>query len=82
MDIHLIGRLVVSILVCINMVASMAGWNPIPYDENSVYTTVSTIATIITWAYGFWKNNNFTEAAKEGQKVIDEIKNQSQKFPG
>lgn len=74
MDTQLIARLVISILVCINMVASMAGWNPIKYDENSVYVTVSTIATIITWAYGFWKNNNFTAAAKEGQKVVDEIK--------
>lgn len=74
MDTQLIARLVISILVCINMVASMAGWNPIKYDENSIYITVSTIATIITWAYGFWKNNNFTAAAKEGQKVVDEIK--------
>lgn len=74
MDTQLITRLVISILVCINMVASMAGWNPIKYDENSIYVTVSTIATIVTWAYGFWKNNNFTAAAKEGQKVVDEIK--------
>lgn len=74
MDTQLIARLVISILVCINMVASIAGWNPIKYDENSIYVTVSTIATIITWAYGFWKNNNFTAAAKEGQKVVDEIK--------
>lgn len=74
MDTQLIARLVISILVCINMIASMAGWNPIKYDENSIYVTVSTIATIITWAYGFWKNNNFTAAAKEGQKVVDEIK--------
>lgn len=74
MDTQLIARLVISILVCINMIASMAGWNPIKYDEGSIYTTVSTIATIVTWAYGFWKNNNFTAAAKEGQKVVDEIK--------
>jgi SPP1 family holin len=74
MDAQLIARLVISILVCINMVATMAGWNPIPYDEDSIYITVSTIVTIVTWAYGFWKNNNFTTAAKEGQKVIDEIK--------
>lgn len=74
MDTQLIARLVISILVCINMIASMAGWNPIKYDENSIYVTVSTIATIVTWAYGFWKNNNFTAAAKEGQKVVDEIK--------
>lgn len=74
MDTQLIARLVVSILVCFNMIAAMAGWNPIAYDEDSIYVTVSTIATIVTWAYGFWKNNNFTAAAKEGQKVIDEIK--------
>lgn len=74
LDKDLIARLVVSILVLINLIANMLGWKPIDYDENSVYTTVSLIATIVTWAWGFWKNNNFTDAAREGQKVIDEIK--------
>ena len=74
MDVQLIARLVISILVCINMVASMAGWNPIKYDEGYIYTTVSTIATIVTWAYGFWKNSNLAAAAQEGQKVVDQIK--------
>lgn len=79
MDTQLIARLVISILVCINMIATMAGWNPIKYDEDSIYVTVSTIATIITWAYGFWKNNNFTAAAREGQKVVDEIKSENKR---
>lgn len=73
-DVNLIVRIIVSILTIINMIAANNGWDPLDLDESKVYSVVSTIAAIITWAYGFWKNNNFTMAAKEGQKVIDEIK--------
>lgn len=74
LDKDLIARLIISILVLVNIVATMLGYKPIEYDESSVYPAVSIVVTIVTWAWGFWKNNNFTDAAREGQKVIDEIK--------
>ena len=74
MDAKLITRLIVSIVAILNMLAIQFKWTPIELDENGIYVTVSVIITIIIWARGFWKNNNFTEAAKLGQTVIDEIK--------
>lgn len=74
MDANLIARLIISIIAIINMVAAQNGWSPVEADEQDIYLTVSTVVAIICWIRGFWKNNNFTEAAKLGQMVLDEIK--------
>lgn len=74
MDTQLIARLVVSIIAAINAAAAAFGFNPLNVDEQMVYSTVSFIAALAAWVWGFWKNNNFTQAAIEGQKVTDAIK--------
>lgn len=74
MDAQLITRLIVSILAVVNLICQQMGWTPFEADEEKVYSAVSLIITIIVWARGFWKNNNFTEAAKLGQTVTDQIK--------
>lgn len=74
MDTGLIVRLVISVIAAINMLAGVFGFTPLNIDDDTVYTVVSAIAMVGTWAWGFWKNNNFTKAAKEGQLVTDAIK--------
>lgn len=74
MDAQLITRLIVSILAVVNLICQQMGWTPFEADEEKLYSAVSLIITIIVWARGFWKNNNFTEAAKLGQTVTDQIK--------
>lgn len=74
MDAQLITRLIVSILAIINLICQQMGWTPFEADEEKLYSAVSLVITIIVWVRGFWKNNNFTEAAKLGQTVTDQIK--------
>lgn len=74
MSTELIARLVVSIIAAINAAAAAFGFNPLNVDQQTVYAGVSFIAALIAWIWGFWKNNNFTQAAIEGQKVTDAIK--------
>lgn len=74
MDANLIARLIISVIAVVNMIAAQNGWSPIEADEENIYLTVSTMVAIVMWIRGFWKNNNFTEAAKLGQMVLDEIK--------
>lgn len=74
MDKNLIIRLIVSIVTFINMLANIFGFNPLPLEEETIYTVVSAIATVVVWAWGFWKNNNFTKAAKQAQKMLDDLK--------
>ena len=74
MDKQLIVRIIVSVLAIANFIATQFGFNPLDLDEGTIYTIVSGIAAVVTWIWGFWKNNNFTSAAKAGQAVTDEIK--------
>lgn len=45
---------------------------------DSIYTVVSTIAMVVAWGYGLWKNHNFTAAACEAQGVLDQLKGKTQ----
>lgn len=71
MDTQLIVRIIVSIVTFINLLATSFGFDPLNLDEGTIYTVVSAIAVLVSWIWGFWKNNNFTEAAKYSQTVLD-----------
>lgn len=73
MDTQLIVRIIVSIIAIINLCAAQFGFDPLDIEEESVYTVVSLIVAIVTWIWGFWKNNNFTKNAKAAQKVKDDL---------
>ena len=77
MDTQLIVRLIVSVIAVINSICSMAGFPLLNLGEEQVSDVVSAVLLVAAWAWGFWKNNSFTIAAKEGQKVTDAIKSGS-----
>lgn len=74
MDTQLVVRIIVSLVAAINACAAAFGFDPLNIDEGTIYTVVSFVAAVAAWVWGFWKNNNFTEAAKKGQAVINEEK--------
>lgn len=74
MSTELIARLVISIIAAINAAAAAFGFNPFNVDEQTIYTGVSFIVALVTWAWGFWKNNDFTEEARRGSELMRELK--------
>ena len=74
MDTQLAVRIIVSIIAMINGFAAAFGFDPLNVDEGTIYTVVSFVAVVAAWCWGFWKNNNFTEAAKKAQEVLDAAK--------
>lgn len=74
LDANLIARTIISLIAAFNLLATNFGWSPIDADEGNIYSTVSVIVAIVIWARGYWKNNNFTHAAKLGQIVTEQIK--------
>lgn len=74
MSIDLIARLVISIIAAINAAAAAFGFNPFNVDEQTIYTVVSFIAALVTWVWGFWKNNDFTDEAKQGSALMRSLK--------
>jgi SPP1 family holin len=67
-----IARTVVLFLALANQVMVACGWSPIEIDEESVYTLVSTVATIVTAIWAWWENNSFTQAALKADEVLKE----------
>lgn len=74
MQVDLIARLVISIIAAINAAAAAFGFNPLNIDEQTIYMGVSFIVALATWVWGFWKNNDFTDEARAGSKLMHELK--------
>jgi SPP1 family holin len=74
MQVDLIARLVITIIAAINAAAAAFGFNPFNVDEQTIYTVVSFVAAFVTWAWGFWKNNDFTEEARKATAYMHELK--------
>lgn len=69
-----IARTIVLALALINQLLTAFGYNMIDVSDETVNTLVSTIFTVISSVIAFWKNNSFTKAAIEADKVMKEIK--------
>ena len=57
-------------LFIIDLVAIMG----LSIDTDLIVDVISAIVFIIATAYGIWKNHNFTDAAIEGQRLINALK--------
>lgn len=65
-----IVRTICLALALINQILTATGHSVIPIDDEVIQTLVSTIATIVMALITWWKNNSFTQAAMEGDKVM------------
>ena len=69
-----IARTIVLFIALANQVMMVMGWTPIEVEEESVYTLISTIVTILAALWAWWKNNSFTKAALKADEVMKEEK--------
>lgn len=71
-------KAVVTILVTLFSLAnaglSLAGFNPLPFTDEQVSTTLFAVAGVIGTIYGWWKNQNITSASLAGQQLVDALK--------
>lgn len=70
-----IVRTIVLVVTLLNQLLTMLGKNPLPFAEDELYSTITTIATIVAAAWAWWKNNSFTPAAVQADKYLAELKN-------
>lgn len=71
MNAETIKAVVSMIIVVIVSVLSAIG---IDVDGDALTNVVYAVLLIVVTAYGCYRNHNFTQAAQEGQKLIDELK--------
>lgn len=69
-----IARTIVLALALINQVLAIVGKDALPFTEDGIYQLCTLIATLIASGIAWWKNNSFTQAAIEGDKVKNKLK--------
>lgn len=67
-------RTAVLFLAIINQILSVMGKSPLPIDSDQLTNLISTGFTTITALIAWWKNNDFTEAARMGTAKMKRIK--------
>ena len=71
-----IARTIILLLALINQCLSMAGVSPLPIEDQQVETIITTAWTVIAALIAWWKNNSFTQAALEGDKLMHALKDE------
>ena len=69
-----IARTIVLFLALANQALAIAGKEVFPVTEDQVYQVVSLVATLGASIWAWWKNNSFTRAAIEADKVLADLK--------
>lgn len=67
-------RLIVMAVLMVNMVLTLAGKNPIPFDEAELTEWLTVAAAGLSTLWSWWKNNNITKKAQEAQNTLQGLK--------
>ena len=67
-------RLLVMVVLAVNAALTVAGKNPIPFDETTFTEVTTQVAAGLSAVWAWWKNNNVTEAAQLAQEQLKAIK--------
>ncbi|WP_277290525.1 phage holin [Streptococcus orisratti] len=73
-DAGTLTRTLLIIIALINQGLVVAGKNTLPFTDDQVTQAISFAFTTVTSLAAWWKNNNFTNHAKEAQKYSDALK--------
>lgn len=73
-DTGTIIRTVLVLVAIINQLLQLTGKSTLPFTDEQISLTLSTIFTTITALIAWWKNNNFTHASQHAQTVLDALK--------
>ena len=74
-----IARTAALLLALANQILSAFGKSPLPIESSTVEQLVTTGITTVTALINWWYNNSFTQAAIEGDKTYENVKNQIHK---
>lgn len=67
-------RTIVLVIALVNQALTIAGKNPLPFEDEEITEFLSYIFTVAASLWAWWKNNSFTQNALEADKVLDELK--------
>lgn len=68
-------RTVLLAMVLVNIVLKAFGMNPVQVDERSVVSVIENVASIVVIVLNWWKNNSFSDEAKNADFYLQKIRN-------
>ncbi len=68
-----IARTLFLFVSLVNSALGMFGFTALDIDENTIYTVVTGLTTIVSAVLAFWKNNSFTKEAIEADKYRENL---------
>ena len=69
-----IVRLVIQIVALLNTVLTMQGKPILNLSDETITQGVNIAITILAWAWGYWKNNSFTNEALHADEGLKKLK--------
>lgn len=66
--------LTVTLVALANAALGLAGHNPLPFTSEEVATAIFSAIGIVGTVVGWWKNQNWSTASVEAQKVLTGLK--------
>ena len=73
-----IARTICLVFALVNQVLAIFGKNVLPFTNDEIYQTVSLVATLSTSLLAWWKNNSFTSAAIEADRLMESLKSEKE----
>lgn len=70
-------RTAVLFLAIINQILAVCGKSPLPISSDQLTELISTAFTAVTALAAWWKNNDFSAAAREGTAHMKRLKAQA-----
>lgn len=71
-------RTIILALALVNQVFALVGIPQLEIDDDTIYQTVTLLATIGSAAWAWWKNNSFTKEAQYADDVLRDMKRKSE----
>ena len=67
-------RLVTMVIVFINSASVMMGKPILPFNNEQIVVGISIVVMIITEIWNHWKNNSYTDEAREADIYMNKLK--------
>lgn len=66
-------RTIVLIVALVNQALTLAGKNPLPFEDDEIVNVLSYAFTLGASLWAWWKNNSFTQNAIKADEVLAQL---------
>ena len=66
-------RTIVLIVALVNQALTLAGKNPLPFEDDEIVNALSYAFTTAASLWAWWKNNSFTRNAIKADEVLAQL---------